>query len=112
MIHNRCTTCLPSCFDLQLKSLKVVENYVGCGVCIHLVVKYDAITIIPLLMIVFDVPNPIVQRCAIKVIGYVVMLLLIMLDLVTLLKKTIIYLVWVHLWKSPLLICCWKVVFV
>jgi hypothetical protein len=89
-----------------------VENYVGHGACIRLVTKYDANAIIPLLMIIFEVLNPIVQTCAIEAIGYVVMLLWIMLDLMTLLKKKIIYVVWVHLWKSPLLTCCWKVVLV
>jgi hypothetical protein len=108
MIHNKCTTCLLSCFDPPFKSLKVVENYVGHGACIRLVVEYDANEIVPLLMIVFEVLNPIVQTCVVKSIGFVVMLLWILFDLVTLLKKTIIYLVWVHLWKSPLLTCCWK----
>jgi len=52
-------------FDPRLKSLKVVENYVGCKDCICLVTKYDVNEVIPLLMIVFEVLNPTVQACAI-----------------------------------------------
>jgi hypothetical protein len=56
--------------DPRFKSLKVVENYVGCGACIHLVAKYDANAIIPLLMTVFEVLNPIVQACGVEVVGF------------------------------------------
>jgi hypothetical protein len=34
--------------DPRFKSLKVVENYVGCGTCIRLIVEYD-VNVIPLL---------------------------------------------------------------
>jgi hypothetical protein len=54
------------------KSLKVVENHVGCGACISLVAEYDVNAIIALLMIVFEVLNPTVQACAIEVVRYVV----------------------------------------
>jgi hypothetical protein len=47
--------------DPRFKSLRVVENYVGCGTCIHLTPKYDANVIILLLMTMFKVLNPIVQ---------------------------------------------------
>jgi hypothetical protein len=52
-------------FDPRLKSLKVVENYVGCKDCICLATKYDVNEVIPLLMIVFEVLNPTVQAYAI-----------------------------------------------
>jgi hypothetical protein len=52
-------------FDPRFKSLKVVENYVGCKACICLVAEYDVNEVIPLLMIVFEVLNPTVQACAI-----------------------------------------------
>jgi len=42
---------------LQFKSLRVVENYVGRGACIYLVAKYDANTIIHLVMTMFEVLN-------------------------------------------------------
>ncbi len=80
-------------FDPRFKSLTVVENYVGHGACICLVVEYDANITIFILMIVFEILNLIVQACVIKLLD-------LLLRLVTLLKKTIIYLVWVHLWKS------------
>jgi hypothetical protein len=48
-----------------------VENYVGCGPCICLVAKYDVNAIIPLLMTVFEVLNPIVQTCVVEVVGFV-----------------------------------------
>jgi hypothetical protein len=41
--------------NLRFKSLKVVENYVGCRACICFVAEYDANAIIPLLMIMFEV---------------------------------------------------------
>ncbi len=46
--------------DPRFKFFKVVENYVGCGACIRLVVKYDANAVVPLLMTVFEVRNLIV----------------------------------------------------
>jgi hypothetical protein len=46
---------------LWFKSLRVVENYVGHGVYIHLVVENDANAIIPLLMTMFEVLNPIIK---------------------------------------------------
>ncbi len=55
-------------FDLRFKSLKVVENYVGCGACICLVVEYDANAVIHLLMTMFEVLNLIVQACAVEVV--------------------------------------------
>jgi hypothetical protein len=66
-LHNMFTLML----DLRFKSLRVVENYVGHGACICFVAKYDANAIIPLLMIVFEVLNPIVQACVVEVVGYV-----------------------------------------
>jgi hypothetical protein len=56
-------------FDPRFNSLKVVENYVGRGVCIHLVIEYDVNAIIPFLIIVFEVLNHTVQACAIQVVG-------------------------------------------
>jgi hypothetical protein len=56
--------------DPRFRSLKVVENYVGRGACICLVAEYDINAIIPLLMIVFEVLNYIVQACVIKVVGF------------------------------------------
>jgi hypothetical protein len=47
-------------FDPCFKSLKVVENYVGCGACIRLTFEYDANVIIKFLMIIFEILNPIV----------------------------------------------------
>jgi hypothetical protein len=58
-------------FDPRFKSLMVVENYVGPGACICLVVEYDVNTVIPLLMTMFEVLNPIVQACVVKVVGFV-----------------------------------------
>ncbi len=66
----------------------------GHGVYVRLVTKYDSNAIILLLKIMFEVLNPFVQACAIEVVGYVV-------GFGDLLKKTIIYLVWVNIWKSP-----------
>jgi len=59
-------------FDLRFKSLKVVENYVGCGACICLVVEYDANAIIHLLMTMFEVLNLIVQACAVEVVWSII----------------------------------------
>ncbi len=69
MIHIRCTICLPLCFILGSSLLKVVENYVGSGACIHLPTVYDANAII--LLLVFEVPNLIVQICVVEVVGFV-----------------------------------------
>jgi hypothetical protein len=57
--------------DPRFQSLRVVENYVGCGACICLVAEYDVNTIISLLMIVFEVLNIIVQACVVEVVGFV-----------------------------------------
>jgi hypothetical protein len=57
-VHNMFTLML----DPRFKYLKVVENYVGHGFRIHLVVEYDANAIIPLLMTMFEVLNPICSR--------------------------------------------------
>ncbi len=57
--------------DPRFKSLRVVENYVGRGACIHLIAEYDANAVIPLLMTMFEVLNLTVQACAIKVVGFV-----------------------------------------
>jgi hypothetical protein len=46
--------------DPRFKSLKVVENYVGCGACIRFSTEYDANAIILLVMTMFEVLNPIV----------------------------------------------------
>jgi hypothetical protein len=59
-------------FDPWFKSLKVVENYVGRGACICLATEYDPNVIILLLMIVFEVLNPIVQTCAVEVTRFVI----------------------------------------
>jgi len=67
-VHNMFTLIL----DPRFKSLKVVENYVGCGAYIRLVVEYDVNVVILLLMIMFEVLNATVQACALKVIGFVV----------------------------------------
>ncbi len=40
----------------------------GCGAYIRLAIEYDANAIIPLLMIVFEVLNPIVQAGVIQVV--------------------------------------------
>jgi hypothetical protein len=58
--------------DPRFKSLRVVENYVGRGACICLVAEYDANAVIPFLMTVFEVLNPIVQTCVVEVVGFVV----------------------------------------
>jgi len=79
--------------DPRFKCLRVVENYVGCRACICLATEYDANAVILLVMTMFEVLNPTIQACAVKVVG-------LLLDLVTPLKKTIIFLVWAHLWKS------------
>jgi hypothetical protein len=56
--------------DPRFKSLRVVENYVGRGACIRLVVIYDANQVIPLLTTMFEVLNLIVQTCAVEVVGF------------------------------------------
>jgi hypothetical protein len=55
-IHNMLSIML----DPYFKSLQVVKNYVGCEDYIHLAFKYDSHTIILLLMMVFEILNPIV----------------------------------------------------
>jgi hypothetical protein len=45
---------IPIMLDPCFKYLQVVENYVGHGKVINLAFKYDAKTMIPLLMICFD----------------------------------------------------------
>jgi hypothetical protein len=67
-----------------------VENYGGREACIRLVGNYDANEIIPLLMIMFEVLHLLFKHVQYKLLD-------LLLDLVTLLKKSIIYLVWVHL---------------
>jgi len=52
----------------RFKFLRVVENYVGCGVCICLVAEYDVNAIILLLMTIFKVLNPTIQACVVKVV--------------------------------------------
>jgi hypothetical protein len=56
-------------FDLHFNFLQVLENYVGWGNVICLVIEYDAKAVIPLLMIIFDVLNPIVQAFTTQVDG-------------------------------------------
>jgi hypothetical protein len=65
-VHNTLTVML----DPRFKSLRVVENYVGHGACICLVAEYDANAVIPILMIMFEVLNPIVQACGAEVVGF------------------------------------------
>jgi hypothetical protein len=40
-----------------------VENYAGCEDYIYLVYEFDANLIIPLLMLVFEILNHIIQAC-------------------------------------------------
>jgi hypothetical protein len=47
-------------FDPHFKLLQTMENNVKCGDCIHFVSKYDVNLIIPILVIVFEVLNPII----------------------------------------------------
>jgi hypothetical protein len=54
------TICFAIMFDPCFKSLKVVENYVGCGACIRITFEYDANAIILFLMIMFEIINLIV----------------------------------------------------
>ncbi len=49
-IHNMFAIMLDPCF----KTLRIVKNYVGHGVVIHFVSKYDAKVMIPLLIVCFD----------------------------------------------------------
>jgi len=56
-------------FDPQSKSLQLLENYVGWGNVICLVIEYDAKVVILQLMIIFYVLNPIVQTFANQVDG-------------------------------------------
>lgn len=64
-VHNM----LAFMLDPYFKSLQVFKIYVGQGNVIHLVIEYDAKLIIPLLMIIFDVLNPIVQAFTTQVDG-------------------------------------------
>jgi hypothetical protein len=64
-VHNMLTIMLDPCF----KSLQVFQNYVGYWNVIRLVIEYDVKQIIPLLMIIFDVLNPIVQASTTQVDG-------------------------------------------
>jgi hypothetical protein len=57
-------------FDPRFKSLRVVENYVGCGAYICVFVKYGANAIILFRMIVFEILNLNVQTCAIEAIRF------------------------------------------
>jgi hypothetical protein len=59
---------------------------------VNLYIRYDANAIILLVMTMFEVLNPIVQICAIEVVGFVARFG----DSI----EKVIYLVWVHLWKS------------
>jgi hypothetical protein len=54
--------------DLHFKSLWIVQTYVGRGNAIHFAIKYDVKVVIPLLMIVFEQLNPIVQAQIIALI--------------------------------------------
>jgi hypothetical protein len=56
-------------FDPRFQSLQLLENYVGWGNVICLVIECDAKVVILLLMIVFYVLNPIVQTFATQVDG-------------------------------------------
>ncbi len=64
-VHNMFALMFDPCF----KSLWVLKNYVGRGNVIHLVIEYDAKVIIPLMIIIFDVLNPINQASATQVDG-------------------------------------------
>jgi hypothetical protein len=55
--------------DPCFKSLQVFKNYVRQGNVIRLVIEYDAKVIIPILIIVFNVLNPIVQASTAQVNG-------------------------------------------
>jgi hypothetical protein len=79
-------------FDPRFKSLKVVENYVGCGTCIYLVAKYYANAIIPFLMTMFETLNLTIQACAIEVVGFVA-------KFGDSIEEENNIFVWVHLWK-------------
>jgi hypothetical protein len=56
-------------FYLHCKSLRILENYVGWGNVIHLVIKCDARKIFLLLMIIFYVLNPTIQAYVTRVDG-------------------------------------------
>ncbi len=47
--------------DPHYKSLRVIENYVGCGNAIHLTLEYDLKEVIPLLMTNFERLNASIQ---------------------------------------------------
>lgn len=57
-------------FDPHFKFLQVVANYVGCKDYIFLTSKFDANVIIPLLMMIFEVLNSVVQACVAIVVGF------------------------------------------
>jgi hypothetical protein len=57
--------------DPRFKSLRVVENYVGCVAYIRLVAKYDVNAIIPILMTMFKVLNTNIQACVVEVVGFI-----------------------------------------
>jgi hypothetical protein len=56
-VHNMLALLL----DPHFKSLQVVESFVGCGNAICLAIEFDVKEVIPLLMIVFDQLNLIVE---------------------------------------------------
>jgi hypothetical protein len=56
-VHNMLALML----DPHYKSLKVVENHVGCGNAIRLASKYDLKEVIPLSMTIFERLNPSIQ---------------------------------------------------
>jgi hypothetical protein len=56
-VHNMLALMLDPCY----KSLRVVENHVGCGNAICLAPKYDLKEVIPLLMIFFEMLNNSIQ---------------------------------------------------
>ncbi len=59
-------------FDFQFKSLRVVENYLGCVARVHFTAKHDVNVIIIFLMTMFEVLNFIVQTCVVEVVGFVI----------------------------------------
>jgi hypothetical protein len=56
-VHNMLALMLDSCY----KSLRIVENHVGCGNAIHLAFEYVLKEAISLLMIIFERLNPSIQ---------------------------------------------------
>jgi hypothetical protein len=51
----------------MFQSLRVVENYLGCGEAICVAFEFDVKLVIPLLLTCFDRFNPISQACATKI---------------------------------------------